>query len=288
MHAHRMALMLPAALLLSLAGPARAETLNCTPIVSLPAVISTQGVYCLRQDLATAITAGNAIEVAANNVVIDCNGYKLGGLSGGADSQAVGIAANGRCNVTVRSCNIRGFGDGIHLAAPGGGHLVADNRVEGSTQTGIYVHGAGSDIRRNRVLTTLERPTSTRGAVGIHTYGDTDIRRNLVVQVVARAGGGHTTIGILAEDNLSGSIDRNRVRGVIGDGAAWRQGIATIPRSAKGRAVVAGNQVVNPGTAGQAISCYNDGEDVALDNVVNGFAAGVLGCVDGGGNVAVP
>jgi hypothetical protein len=57
---------------------------NCSGYIdSVPAVIATQGTWCLRKDLSTAQTSGNAIEIAANNVVIDCNDFKLGGLAAG-------------------------------------------------------------------------------------------------------------------------------------------------------------------------------------------------------------
>src|SRR4249919_995356 len=78
--------------------PAHAETFHTcgTTIASLPTVISAQGVYCLTHDLATAITSGDAIDVQTNNVTIDCNGYKIGGLAAGAASLTFGIHAFGR------------------------------------------------------------------------------------------------------------------------------------------------------------------------------------------------
>src|SRR6185369_13051491 len=78
---------------------------NCVGFVdSVPAVIATQGTWCLRHDLSTAITAGNAITIATNNVIIDCNDFKLGDLSAGAGTQAVGVQATDRLNTTVRHC----------------------------------------------------------------------------------------------------------------------------------------------------------------------------------------
>ena len=68
---------------------------NCAGfITSLPAVISSQGTWCMKQDLATAVTSGFVITVATNNVTIDCNNFKLGGLAAGAGTQASGIFAN--------------------------------------------------------------------------------------------------------------------------------------------------------------------------------------------------
>src|SRR5262245_20959189 len=55
-------------------------------IDTVPTTISTQGVWCLRKDLATAVSNGAAISIEANNVTIDCNGFKLGGLAAGPGS----------------------------------------------------------------------------------------------------------------------------------------------------------------------------------------------------------
>ncbi|HEY0661599.1 MAG TPA: hypothetical protein VGD21_09825, partial [Lysobacter sp.] len=50
---------------------------NCTGFIdSLPATITTQGTWCLRKDLSTAMSSGNAITIATNNVTIDCNDFK--------------------------------------------------------------------------------------------------------------------------------------------------------------------------------------------------------------------
>src|SRR4029078_12340445 len=73
---------------------------NCSGfITSLPAVISTQGTWCFKQDLATAITSGNAISINTNNVTLDCNDFKLGGLAAGAGTMTYGVAATSRVNV---------------------------------------------------------------------------------------------------------------------------------------------------------------------------------------------
>ena len=61
----------------------QAETTECTVINTLPYVINIQGIYCLKGDLATNMTSGNAVTVNTNNVVIDLNGHKLGGQAAG-------------------------------------------------------------------------------------------------------------------------------------------------------------------------------------------------------------
>ena len=76
---------------LGFTATAQAETVNCTPITTLPAVITVQGIYCLTGNLSTAMTSGNAIEIQTNNVVLDLNGFKLGGLAAGSGTGAAGI-----------------------------------------------------------------------------------------------------------------------------------------------------------------------------------------------------
>src|SRR5687768_7416536 len=68
-----------------------AESYDYCPrvISSLPATISTQGTWCLKSNLSTGITTGNAITIATNNVTIDCNDYKLGRLPAGDATNAV-------------------------------------------------------------------------------------------------------------------------------------------------------------------------------------------------------
>ena len=94
---------------------AGAETTNCTAITSLPYTITTQGIYCLTSDLSTGMTTGNAIEIDTNNVVIDLNGHKLGGLAAGPSTRAIGIIAFNRKNITIRNSTVRGCSSGIVL-----------------------------------------------------------------------------------------------------------------------------------------------------------------------------
>ena len=61
----RLACLLLAAWWLAAPAPARAETsTTCTGFIdSVPAVIGTQGIWCLRRDVSTAQATGNAIEI---------------------------------------------------------------------------------------------------------------------------------------------------------------------------------------------------------------------------------
>jgi len=159
-------------------GKARAEThATCAGFIdSLPATVTKQGVWCLRNDLSTAITSGNAISIATNNVTIDCNGFKIGGLAAGEGSLATGIRASGRQNAVVRHCNVRGFQYGIYLT--GAGHLVEDSRFDNNLYMGIHVSGENNVVRRNRVHDT--------GGSSAYPYG-IYASAHVVVNIVAGA-----------------------------------------------------------------------------------------------------
>jgi hypothetical protein len=138
-------------------APAQAETMNCTPITALPAVITVQGIYCFTADLATAMTSGNAIDIQTSNVVLDLNGFKLGGLGAGLGMLANGIVASDRQNITIKNGTIRGFRQAIflsHFSGASQGHIVEDIRADQNTLVGIAVMGDGTIVRNNQVVAT--------------------------------------------------------------------------------------------------------------------------------------
>ena len=191
---------------------------NCTGfITSVPAVISTQGTWCLKQDLSTSMSSGNAITIATNNVTIDCNDFKLGGLAAGLGTTAFGVQATDRQNATVRHCNIRGFLYGISLeSATTGGHLIEDNRFDGNTFSAIHVEGDGSTVRRNRVFDTGGSLASSN-ARGVFVYYNVDVLDNTVAGVTATVGGGSYAMGIQSSAGTSSSEGDCRPRTPAGD-----------------------------------------------------------------------
>jgi len=78
--------------LLAVPSPASAaETYDICAgyIESLPATISRQGVWCLRKNLSASIGNGNAITIATNDVTIECNDFRGGGLAAVPTSAAL-------------------------------------------------------------------------------------------------------------------------------------------------------------------------------------------------------
>ena len=272
---------LPLALLLA-ASPARAEVQNSMEIGSLPSTLNTQGVYCLKHDLSTNIASGAAISVNVNNVTIDCNGFKIGGLPAGAGTRAYGIDVQSRQNVTVRNCAVRGFFIGMHFDE-GGAHVVEDNRLEANTYLGIASFDTSGDIiRRNHVtdtggnLPTDSWPHGT--AFGIAATGATGVvvDDNVVATVFAGPDMPATGIGVLDSE---GFVRDNLVSGVVTDPGIMRYGINGNLSSL----LIRDNSVLDTWAPGYAI--LGTADSYCAGNHRRGFSTSNIHlCVDGGGN----
>ena len=257
-------------------------------IASLPAVISTQGVWCMQGDLSSASTSGNAITVTANNVTIDCNGFKLGGLAAGPATTSFGIFAENRTNITVRHCNLRGFLAGIAIVGTGGGHVVEDNRFDGITFVGVSVEGDGSAIRRNQVFdtggSTLEPVAQLQG---ITLLGSGDIIDNAVRGVDASYLPEADVIGIFVANARGASVRDNRVSGLVKGTGAGDNAIGIAVATSAGVAIRGNDLDTIEGDIG--IRCTSGAaKSVARENVMHDFAVPILNCADGGGNWTWP
>jgi len=242
---------------------------NCVGFIeSVPAVITTQGVWCLRADVSTAISTGSAIQVNTNNVTIDCNDFKLGGLAAGDATQAFGIYATSRSNITITNCNVRGFYYGIHTAG-GFGNRAISNILDGNTYLGIWLGSEGSTIRGNTVTDTGGSTATTNAAYGIASWFGVDIIDNTVNSVFS-VGGISESFGIAAYNGSGASITGNRVRGVVAGATAYSIAAYT-PSTAIER-----NQVFGD-TTGTGIFC-NTNSSTAVGNLISRVATSVATC----------
>jgi hypothetical protein len=258
----RFATVLAALFLLIPSAPARAETSQCTEIKSLPATITVQGVYCLKQDLSTAISAGGAISISTNNVTLDCNHWKIGGLAAGPGSTASGILAYNRKNIAIRNCGIRGFYRGIDLWGNDSAYNLAENnRIDLARYAAIEIWGVGVSIRGNRIYDVA----SAGLAVGIHLQSASGtVIDNDIHGVVATAGPAHAIRSLEPAGTLF--VSANRVSGLASDHAdmaAFR--IA-------GPSVITGNALYHTsGTLSTHRGIFCGFGGVARDNVLIGF-----------------
>jgi hypothetical protein len=269
-------------------APARAaESLdNCAGnlIVSLPAVITRQGTWCFSKDLATAISSGAAIQVNTNNVTLDCNDFKLGGTAAGPGTAAIGVLAEGRLGVTIRRCNIRGFGRGVWLE-DGANALLEDNAFFGITSTAIGLQGVDTVlVRRNRIGDTGNVPVDTSpGGIVVISGSGVVVSDNVVSGVVGSTTSMSFAWGIRIE-NVGATVSENRIFNIAGANGGTGTGILL---GAFGKAI--GNTIDNVTGTGSNLAIECSFGAVARDNLTSRVAnvASISGCVDGGGNVSL-
>ncbi|QSX79705.1 right-handed parallel beta-helix repeat-containing protein [Agrilutibacter solisilvae] len=230
----------------------------------------------MRRDLSTAMTSGNAVVIAANNVTLDCNGFKLGGLAAGPASTAWGVYASDRLNATVRHCNIRGFFIGLFLSG-GGGHVVEDNRFDQNLGTALairYGTNTANLVQRNRVFDTGGGPYSTAAIVA-----EGDIIDNTVVGAFSAVAGG-TTTGISAF-GAGTEVRGNQVRELVPGSGGLTYGIFVNVT----RVAVADNRIANqPAQAGIGIMGFGATDTFCAGNTITGFGTGMNACRNSGGN----
>ena len=260
-------------LITTLATSAQAETINCTPVTSLPATIDTQGLYCLIGNLATSQTSGNAIQINANNVTFDLNGWKVGGQGAGTGTAAYGIYSTA-VNVTVKNGIVRGFRAGIWLT--GRGATVQGITADQNTFLGIWVEGPGSIVQGNQVVDTGGSTTGANvNAIGIYVQGSGSlVQNNLVSGLTSTGGGGETGIYFLTtatQSTARGNIvsDTERPTGGGSSSGIWMNGTAAV--------AVSGNIVTNFGICvryGTGTGTYSRNTAISCDTKYSGGTAG--------------
>jgi len=252
---------------------------NCTGFIdSVPATLTTQGNWCLRADLSSALASGAMITVATNNVVLDCNDFKLGGLAAGPGTAAVGILAVNRANLTVRNCNLRGFALGIQASGGDGGHLVERSRFDGNRLTAIFLHSPASMVRDNLVVDTGNTSLAAGTVVAINASSGTDIVDNAVYGV-ATIQAATDVIGIRTDNNGNGAVVGNRVRGLSPGTGGVAYGIWDQTAS---RTVLSRNTVVGDGLANSVGIRCTSAIAGAHANTVAGFDTGIQSCATNG------
>lgn len=250
---------------------------SCTGYVdALPATLSTAGTWCVRANLWTSMASGNAITIASNNVVLDCNHFVLDGISAGTGTLTNGVYAQNRTAVVVRNCALQGFYRGVSLV--GNNSEVRGNRIVNARFQGLFVAGDDLLLQDNAVLDT-GGSTNVGTAIGIYVSGRVDTLGNLVANTHATAASNGNGIGIYYGAVSSGSVRDNRVFTVAGDGTGLVSGIKT---DSAGRVLISRNHIVSNDDVGTGLECLgvNLGIISARDNSIVSFADGIEGCPD--------
>lgn len=189
-----------AMLALSCALVVDAFAADCTPITSVPYVVTSPGAYCVMGLLQTSQTTGAAIEIQADDVFLDFTHGAIDGLGGGIDSQAIGIHALDRNNISIFNGLIRGFSYGISLASSApdfsgtGGHHISHVAVDSSRTVGIHVAGHGNYVYRNGVWSTGNAPFGSSVAIAAYGPGAVVHLNNIVETATTAADAGATDI----------------------------------------------------------------------------------------------
>lgn len=246
------------------AAAARAETINCTEITSLPYFINTPGIYCLKSSLSLASASATGIEIQADDVVLDLNGYVLDNSAAGAGTSSWGIYASNRKNVTIRNGTVRGFYVGMFvgwITADFTGNVIENLLVDRVTSYGMIVYGPGIVVRKNRVTRT-GGSTFAPSPTGIYAGGTgAHVVDNQVIDTTESAGG--LARGIALDSAPAAVVERNVIsNAAFGPGSSY--GIYVL--SSSNRAAVVGNHVANMRIG---IS-FLGGTGVYMDNTVGG------------------
>jgi parallel beta-helix repeat protein len=297
---------LPALALLaaaSLCGSAAAETLTCTEIASLPATISTSGHYCLNANFSAAY-ASNAITIANNNVVLDCNDHTI---TQTGSALVTGITAGNRYNNTIRNCNLVGFNRGISLsenvAFTSRNNRVIGNDVRRSKLSGIQVAGTANVVEGNRVTENLGGASSYTYGILISSFNGVGVgnvvRNNVVANIAPSVYVRVTGIYLLDVDNsavvnnivtaLFPPMDLG-VYGIVGSpGSLNNAAVGNTVLAATGTPPGGGGGISYGGASYDGIRFDADPDSVnrnaCRDNVVGHFVSNILvesataGCV---------
>ena len=186
--------------------------------------ITRSGSYCLTQDYSILgfQTDLHAIEIAANNVSIDFNGFKLTGL-GGALSGIVSDGGDYR-DIVIRNGTINSFEYGIKLDRNDGNDVVVENmQVFDNDVSGIMI---SSGHVRNCIV-------KNNGSVGVFVLSDGIVEGCSVIDNDSHGidvGSGSIVRDCIVRSNFNDGI-RVSARCVIRDNVISDNGIATGDRA---------------------------------------------------------
>jgi len=194
-------------------------------------VISQSGSYYLTDNISTIETDKHGIEVTANDVTIDLNGYSLIGPGKTVGSTGRGISS-GPERTTVKNGSIVGWrGEGVYLSGYGG--QVSNLKVTDCGATGVWVQMG--TVVKNCTATSNNGP-------GIHAYGGNCVISECTAQ-------SNTNIGIKAGENCT--VDRCTARnngglaGIYADNGTVVEGSSSQWNTADGFRVYVGSVVKN-------------------------------------------
>lgn len=117
-----------------------------------PYKITQSGSYRLSGNLTITVIGTDAIDINADNVTLDLNGFTISGTCMGSATTGPctggeGVRSAGH-NTTVKNGSVVGMGDGVDLNSPGG--LVEEVHTELNGNSGMIVQGG--TVRRSSAI----------------------------------------------------------------------------------------------------------------------------------------
>ncbi|MFH1506597.1 MAG: DUF2341 domain-containing protein, partial [archaeon] len=118
---------------------------------------------------------GVGLIIGADDITLDCNGYKISGDNLGGDE---GIELDGKDNVVIKNCEIEGFYVGIFAHAGSDHNLIKNNYVHDTSNVGIYAYGEdgsheGNTIHNNTIIRTV-------GGMIVNQGSNTEVSYNTI------------------------------------------------------------------------------------------------------------
>lgn len=247
-------------------------TASCKGYIdSLPATVSSQGVWCLRKNLSFS-GSGAALLVTGNNVTIDCNDHAIQGQFWDTIFAASAVGSTPVVNLTVRNCLVRGFANAI--ATQGDGHLIERNRILEASYTGIQTQGDGNVVRRNQVAYVGGIVAEAAPNIGIRVLGrDGRVLDNDVRGLWANPGADFEAVGIVIENGIA---QRNRISDMDGSSPARVIGIRLVNAIARDNLVSRTSAVPAPTRVG--IEGNGTQASICQDNTTMFFTPATVGC----------
>jgi hypothetical protein len=268
-------------LLLAVSG-ARAETVNCTEITSLPYSIPAPGAYCLAHDLSTAQQTGGSILIDASNVVLDCNGHTIANTY--ANNGTMGIATSGRSGITVANCGVTGFYQGIVFSIETTNSTIRGNTIRKSSWAGIVSWGRDIRILDNSVIDTGMYSPGYNLGIYVVGFASGKPSRDMVVRgnrIVGVSGAMHSTaIGV--DDSISPIIENNQIGRIWPASGGTGYGIKLDADSS--RAVIR-NNLLTGSRSYPAVGVSGNATAICAGNTLNGFRDDIEGCGVDAGNL---
>ncbi|MBW2383270.1 MAG: right-handed parallel beta-helix repeat-containing protein [Deltaproteobacteria bacterium] len=233
-----------------------------------PVTISESGSYRLVGNLVTASDV-SAIEITADHVTLDLNGFSLTGIGSGNEE---GIAIIGpRTDVEIRDGSVHDFGDAGIRSSDCSGCRVIRVRVFDNGWTGVLLGGQGNLIRDSTAW--------SNGSSGLYANGGSSFLRNVshnnnTFGISLSGNGGTIANNTVYDNNSSGLAARFGGHAVIRSNASFSNGGDGI--EATGGSVVVDNSVAN--NTGHGLDLTADcgyGGNVMRGNTAGTVDAGV-------------